>query len=161
MKTKRTPWLVGWRLSSWEYLVEIILASLSCWAVFILVGQDTVCTRLCSLRPELLGIVGGALAAAVGVWAILFDILRGEFGAWLREKEEASAYSAGLATPIFVFLLGLLVLLFDDCPEKLFASALAVFVLMYGLINFVTMIRNVSGLVRLWQTWQKKGAPRS
>jgi hypothetical protein len=147
--------LTGWRRSAWEYLVEVILASLLCWLLFRFVGQETLRIRLCALRSDLLLIFGVALAAAIAVWAIFVDILRGEFGAWLRKKGEARAYSTGLTAPVFVYLAGLLVLLFEECPKTLSALILTVFVLLYGLINFVTMIRNVNGLVGLWQTWQE------
>ena len=139
----------------WEYLVEVILASLSCWLVFILQDEEKLRVHLCGLRPDLMVIVGGALATAVAVWAILVGILTSDFGTWLRKKGEAAAYSRGLAVPIFAYLLGLLFLVFEGCPKTIPMLVLLVFVLLYGLINFITMIRNVNGLIRLWQTWQQ------
>lgn len=146
----------SWRLSIWEYAVEVILALLTCCFLLIFISGESLASHLCGLRSDLMGITGGALAAAIAVWAIFIDILRGEFGAWLRRKGEASAYSTALSFPVFVYLICLLVLLLADCPMRARVSELASFLLLYGLINFVTMVRNINGLVRLWQAWQNR-----
>jgi hypothetical protein len=81
------------------------------------------------------------------------------FGRWLRRKKEAYAYSVALAVPALIYFSALMVLVFTICSESRHWVVLNVFILIYGLINFVTMIRNINGLVRLWQVWEAR--PRS
>jgi len=162
LKKASKSWIVRWRRSVWEYLGELVLSVLSTWLVLRFFDAAAVQERLCVLRPDLLLAVGIGLAAAVAVWAIFAGILAGDFGVWLREKGEASAYSRALATPIFAYLLILVFLLFAGCPKAPLSTNFAVLLLLYALINFVTMIRNVNGLVLLWQDWQQaraKGRP--
>lgn len=112
--------------------------------------------RLCSLRADLIVIAGGALAISVAVWGIFLAMLNSDFGAWLRQRNQASAYSRALATPIFGDLLGILLLLFSACSESRTLVKLNVFVLTYDLINLVTMVRNMNGLVGLWQVKERE-----
>jgi ABC-type microcin C transport system permease subunit YejE len=155
LKRDRKFWLVGWRLTAWEYFGEIVLAALCTWLVFDIWGAAVISKRLCEMRTDLLLLIGAGLAAAVAIWAIFIGMLAGDFGAWLREKGQASAYSQALAAPIFSYLLGLMVVLFAACSKAHLAVIAVAFLLIYNLVNFVTMVRNVNGLVGLWQAWQQ------
>ena len=104
-------------------------------------------------------IVGIASGISTAVWVGFLALLSSEFGSWLRKKNEAVSYSRALATPILGYLLGLLFLLFVGCSQSALYLKLSVVVLTYDLINCVTMIRNVNGLVGLWQTWEQQRKP--
>ena len=145
----------GWRLSAWEYLGEIVLASLLTVLVFIVVAQNDLQARLCCIRGDLMLIVGIALGISATVWVGFFALLASEFGAWLRKRNATSPYAVGLASPIFADLLGFLVLLFAGCSASSLLLRSTVFVLIYDLINVVTMIRNVIGLIVLWETFEQ------
>ncbi|MGA8151805.1 MAG: hypothetical protein WB952_12705 [Terriglobales bacterium] len=146
-------------MSAWEYAGELILALLVSVLLFSFAPRAVLHEHLCSLRTDLMLILGIALGIGATVWVGFFALLGGEFGAWLRKKNEASHYSLALAAPIFSYLLGFLLLLFTACLESSWLTRMNVLVLTYDLINFITMIRNVNGVVRLWQTWEQQGRP--
>jgi hypothetical protein len=153
---RKRPRLKGWLLAVWEYAGEIVLACLVSGLLFAIVGHDVLHNRLCSFRSDLMLSVGAGLGISATIWVSFFAVLPTEFGAWLRKKDEAVPYSWALATPILSYLLGLLSLLFTACSESVVLLQLNVFVLSYDLINFVTLIRNVNGLIGLWQTWEQQ-----
>jgi hypothetical protein len=95
---------------------------------------------------------GVAIAISVAVWGIFLTVLTSEFGAWLRKRGEADHYARALAIPIFIDLLALLWLLFMIPANSVTTLVASIFLLVYGLINFITMIRNINGVVRLGQT---------
>ncbi|MGO9403262.1 MAG: hypothetical protein ACLPVW_07305 [Terriglobales bacterium] len=130
---------------------EAVLSALLTVLIFIVMGRDVLHARLCSLRSDLMIIVGITLGVSATVWVGFFALLASEFGDWLRKKKEASPYAVALASPIFADLLGFLILLFAACATSSFLLTLTVFVLTYDLVNFITMIRNVIGLIGLWQ----------
>ena len=144
-----------WRPSVWEYLGEAVLTCLLSVLVFLVVSQNILRVRLCSLRGDLMLIVGIALGLSATVWVGFFALLGSEFGAWLRKKSESSPYAVALASPILADLLGLLVLLFAGCSASFFLLCSTVFILIYDLMNVVTMIRNVIGLIVLWETFEE------
>ena len=111
---------------------------------------------MCGLRSDLLVGLGVLLAINAAVWAVLLAILSTDFGKWLRKRGEALAYTTALAAPIFISSFAFLVVMFEACSKTRFAPYLATFVLVYALINLVTMVRNVVGLVGLWQLMDQK-----
>ncbi|PYV69921.1 MAG: hypothetical protein DMG96_32685 [Acidobacteria bacterium] len=143
-------------LSIWEYAGELILAGLFCVLVLVWFDLRDLLRTLCKLRTDLLTGIGVALGISVAIWVGLLTILSSEFGTWLRKKGEASAYSRALATPVLAYVLTFLLLLFTGCGDSRYVLVLNMFATIYGLINLVTMIRNVQGVVGLWQTWQRK-----
>lgn len=145
----------GWRLSVWEYLGEAILAILASVLLFLIFGRVELHDRLCGLRSDLMTAVGIALGVSATVWVGFFAMLSSEFGKWLRVENQSFSYSRALAAPIFANLVGLLLLVFSACSDSLPSLVIGVVVLVYDLINFVTMVRNVNGLVGLWETWQQ------
>lgn len=148
--------LTGWLVPTWEYIGEAVLAGLVSALLFAIAGHDVLHERLCNLRSDLMLGVGVALGISATIWVGFFALLSSEFGAWLRQKNEAVSYSWALATPILAYLLGLLILMFTACSVSLSLLELNVFVLIYDLINCLTTIRNVNGLVGLWQTWEQQ-----
>ena len=145
-----------WLLSAWEYAGELVLAVLVSVLLFVAAQQGVLQSQLCRLRNDLMLIVGIALGISATVWVGFLALLSSEFGVWLRKKNEAFSYSRALAVPLFGDLVGILLLLLAACSESLWLVKMNVFILIYDLINFVTLIRNVNGLVRLWQTWEQQ-----
>lgn len=139
----------------WEYVGELILAGLCCALLLSYFSVRDLHHTLCKLRPDLLAGVGVALGLSAVIWAGTLTMQASEFGAWLRKRGEASAYSRALATPVLIYVFVFLLLLVSACSDYSYVVAFIVFALIYGLINLVTMIRNVQGLVSLWQTWER------
>jgi hypothetical protein len=146
-------------LATWEYAVELLLAALLSLLAFLLFGRETLHKNLCSLRGDLTVSFEVLLGTAVAVWVGFLAMLATSFGRWLRRKKEAYAYAVGLAAPAFIYFFALMVLVFTICSEGRAFVVLNVCILIYGLINFITMIRNINGLVGLWQVWEAR--PRS
>jgi len=135
----------------WEYAGEVLLGGLITFLLFRFLGEGRIREALCNLRPDLLVGVGVLLGISAGVWAGLLAILATDFGKWLRQMGEALAYTTALAAPIFISTLAFLTIMFEACSKNRYARYLSTFVLVYSLINLVTMIRNIIGLVGLWQ----------
>ncbi len=149
----------GRLLAVWEYSVELLLAALLSFLAFLLFGREALHKNLCSLRGDLIVGFEVLLATGVTVWIGFLAMLATGFGRWLRRKKEAYAYAVALAAPALIYFSALMVLVFTICSEGRYWVVLNVFILIYGLINFITMIRNINGLVRLWQVWEAR--PRS
>ncbi len=142
-------------LAIWEYLGEWVLVGLVTALLFFVFGTDIVRKGLCDRRSDLMLSLGIAVGVTAAIWGVFFAVLATEFGAWLRKRDQASSYSRGLATPIFASLAAFAVLLFTpSSPSKPLVVADTV-LLLYAAVNLVTLVRNVNGLVRLWQTWEQ------
>lgn len=151
---KQNPKFIDWGLAVWEYLGELILALLLAVLTFVLAGVPIVAQRTCALRGDLMLAVGGVLSLSATVWVGFFALLVSKFGSWLRSRGQASAYAKALATPILADLIGFILLLLLTCPPSTVMIRLVLFVLFYDLINVVTMIRNVIGLISLWEIFR-------
>lgn len=142
-------------LSIWEYLGEIVLAVLCCALVLSLFTLEEVHAVLCKLRGDLLVGVITAWALSAAIWIGMIAILASDFGKWLRRRGEAAAYSRALATPVIVYALVVALLIGGACSENRFMIEAKLLALAYSAINLVTIVRNVHGLVVLWQTWEQ------
>lgn len=152
-----TPHSKHWRgipLSVWEYLGELILATLSCVLFRLHYSTADLLELLCRLRSDLLVGVAAAMALSCGVWIGLLAIFASDFGAWLRKRGEASVYSRALATPVVLYMAVFAITMFAPCRNSPYSAFLNLFGLVYGAINFITIVRNVQGLIDLWQTWE-------
>ncbi len=103
-----------------------------------------------------------AIGVSTAVWLGFLAMLAVPFGKELRRRRAAAIYSSALAFPIFVFLILVIVLMFlPDAKEKrqwqawdLLMPQIACLLTLYAVINSITIVRNVLGLVRLWEDWE-------
>jgi hypothetical protein len=135
----------------WEYAVEVIASALVFVLILVIFGFDAPAHWVYAHRSDLsiamsvvAGIGGAILAAFVG-------ILGTDFGAKLRISGEAKAYTAAFGFPILGFLIALVSLLFISQDQDGWALRIASLLLIYSLINCYTMIKNILGLVGVWQ----------
>ena len=135
----------------WAYAVEIIAAGLLCEILRRIVGVDRVHGWQIEKRSDLLVSIGIAVAVNAAIFAAYFALLSTDFGKRLRAHKAAAEYATAFAYPMFLFFVTAIVLEWLGVTAGPVLSCAITFLLCYSCVNCVTMIRNVIGLVRLWQ----------
>lgn len=136
-------------LSVWEYAGEVIAAGLVYVLLRIWFGSASISKFYADKQSAGAILVGIILASCIAVWVAFGALLSSEFGKWLRTTGNATVYSRAFAFPILVSLatLALLLTLSADTTAAHFVTIMVI----YNLLNFITMIFNLHGLYRLWQ----------
>ena len=135
----------------WAYAVEIIASGLFCLILWLTIGADRLREWQIENRSDLLVSIGIAVAVSAAIFAAYFALLSTNFGRRLRMHKAAAEYAAAFAYPMFLFFLAAIVVEWLGKKPGLVLSRFTTLVLCYSCLNCVTMIRNVIGLVRLWQ----------
>ncbi|HEY4932579.1 MAG TPA: hypothetical protein VII23_13505 [Terriglobales bacterium] len=138
-------------LGLWEYAGELIAAILIYVALRVRYGPESISQFFTNKRSDEAILIGIVFAACIAVGAVFWQLLSSDFGAWLRIKGEAAAYSRAFAFPIILSFITLVVLLIFGAKAE--GSHFATILVIYNLLNFLTMIFNLHGFVRLWQDW--------
>lgn len=135
----------------WTYAVEVVAASLICVLLWLTAGADRMRQWQIEKKSDLLVSIGIAVGVSAAIFAAYFGLLSTNFGRRLRKHNAAAEYATAFAYPMLLLVLAAVVLecLGTDAGPTL--SRAATFLLIYSCVNCVTMIRNVIGLVRLWQ----------
>jgi len=142
-------------LSIWEYLVEGLVALAVYYLLRRLLGPAIVGRWILAKRVEWSAAAWAAAAIATVLWGVYLAFLTTEFGAKLREFRVASVYSFALSFPILVFAMTGLSSLFIEGSNSGFLLQAICLLLLYALINFVTLVRNLHGLVTVWQDFDR------
>lgn len=135
----------------WTYAVEVVASGLVCLLLLIRIGGAAITKWQITKRSDLLILAGIAMGASAAVFAAYFGILPTEFGKRLRLHKAAAEYSAAFAFPMLLLAGTMVALAFLDDESGIAYSIFVMFLLCYSILNFMTMVRNVVGLVRLWQ----------
>jgi hypothetical protein len=155
MTSGRERFLIGW-----AYIVELVAAYLLYLLVSLVFGALESESFICRTSSVWATACGIAVGVAATVWVAFFSVLGTPFGSELRSRGAASVYSTALAAPIFVFFVAtvLFMLLPTSCTggtgDKIGYHRLAqisIFLGVYSVINFVTLVRNVIQLIKLWE----------
>jgi hypothetical protein len=142
----------------WEYAVEILLAGLISALAIKLLELSAIRSALHEYREELSLSLLAVFGASAAIWAAFLAVLGTDFGKKLRMHGQATAYSVGLAFPMFTSIVASLVVPLHTTQSTGFRTAIALYMLTYASITFLNLVRNVIGLIRLWQEWERLGA---
>jgi hypothetical protein len=143
----------GRLLTLWEYGGEIIAALLIYALLRIWFGAVQISEFSRRKHSDEVILISIVLAACVAVFVAFLQILSTELGAEMRKRGEAAAYSRAFAFPILVSLITLALLLMMGASD--WAAHCTTLLIIYNLLNFVTMIFNSQGVIRLWQDWER------
>ncbi len=142
----------------WTYLSELILSSLVCVLLWITSGPSVIGAMIFEKRVELIALTGGAATLAGVVFAAYIALLQTDFGKRIRLQGASLEYAHAIAFPFLLLFLTTVVLSLWGNRTSISQSRAMTFVLVYCGVNFVTMIRNVLGLVKLWECLERAGA---
>lgn len=143
----------GRLLAVWEYAGEGIAALLIYALLRMWFGAAHISEFARSRHSDEVILISIVLAACVAVFVAFWQILNTELGAEMRKRGEAAAYSRAFAFPILVSLITLVLLLVLGPSD--WAAHCTTFLVIYNLLNFITMIFNSQGVIRLWQDWDR------
>jgi hypothetical protein len=135
----------------WEYAGEILASALIYLALVLSLGANKVSGWVFAKHGELSVAVGIAVAIGIAIFAAFIAVLCTDFGKQLRLKGEAQPYIVGFGTPILIFLLTLLSLIFITQQTDGWCVRIVSMLLIYSCLNCYTAITNMIGLVSLWQ----------
>lgn len=136
---------------AWEYLGEVGASCLLLIALNRLIGIREMTAWLYRQQSPLANLLIVAAAATAITFGAFFAVLTTDFGLALRRVGEAKQYATAIGYPLILFALTLSLLSLRNSGWGWFYSQLVLFFLIYSALNLVTMIKNVIGLVELWQ----------
>ncbi len=143
-------------LNVWEYAGEIILAILVYFLLRLIYGPTEFAQFYADRHSDEAVTVGVVLAVCVAICGGFWGLLTTEFGKWLRTTNNATAYSRAFVFPVLLSLINLTLLVIVGADKA--AADFATILLLYNLINVLTMLFNLHGLVKLWQDWENSRA---
>uniref|UniRef100_A0A7V4XT60 Uncharacterized protein n=1 Tax=Acidobacterium capsulatum TaxID=33075 RepID=A0A7V4XT60_9BACT len=135
----------------WGYAVELIAAVLIQIVFTMLLGRSFIFHWIVRDKADVLDLVGLAFALNIAVFAAFLAILATEFGKSLRREKAATEYATAFAFPMFPTVTAAIAVLITAQERSAFASEIAVFALIYAALNCITIVKNVLGVVHLWQ----------
>lgn len=135
----------------WSYAAELIAAALICVFIWILLGGEQIAVWQIDKKVELLAFMGVTASISGAIFAAYFAVLSTELGQMLRTKGIAVEYVSAFAFPLLLFLATAAMLTFISKDSGKAFSWIITYLLCYSCINCVTTIKNVLGIVRLWQ----------
>ena len=138
------------RLTYWGYLAELLPACILALALYLICGNEAVVNWLLEWKADLLKGLELAFTLSGVIFGAFIAVLCTDFGKQLRIAGAANDYTLGLAWPILANGTAMFTLM-GTTPGKSWVSKLTLFFLIYAVLNCVNMVRNVVGLVRIWQ----------
>jgi hypothetical protein len=148
------------RLSAiWEILGEILASVLLYVALRLWIGEKEIGNFIIAVKADLIVIGAAGMGLAATVWVGFWNMLSSEFGRELRIRGQAAAYSRAFSIALLAYFL-----LLAEQPllslKRNSVLQLTTVLSIYCLLNFITLIRNVHALVRLWQDWDRSNFAR-
>lgn len=140
-------------LICWAYAGELLLSLLLLVALNLVIGSENVRNWIVKQSAPLGNLLLVGTAATGLTFGGFVAVLTTDFGKELRRAGRATIYVVALAWPLLLFVLTMALLTLAT-PASGLASIytyLVPFLLIYSALNFVTMVKNVVGLVGLWQ----------
>lgn len=141
----------------WAYAVEPVGAALICTIIWLTIGAEEVRVWQLEKKADILAAIAIAAGVSAAIFAAYFALLSTDFGRKIRMQGAAAEYASAFAFPMILFLISAGALEFLRPNPNLTFSRFVTFLLCYCFVNCVTMIRNVIGLVRLWQDVDRGG----
>lgn len=137
-------------LVAWAYLVEIVLSSVLL-ALFLLVfGKDSVVHAVQEVAPDVSAYIGGAMfAASLALFWNFYSKSDTAFMQWLHAQGAYPVYLRAFQVAIAIYA-GMLIAGIATKHMKSEAVALvAGWSILLGIVNIYTLVKNVSGMMRL------------
>lgn len=145
-----------WLSITWAYVVEFIL----CVLVFVgiaLVWDRTAVTRFIhDTAASWVELTVTLFAASLAVWLTFVNIRATEFGDYLDQRESVGVYSTALIASMIVHFTSTVLMILNVGIQNAVVAGAGLFFLIYGVVNLLTLVRNSTGLIRLYSTFRRE-----
>lgn len=141
----------------WGYIVEFVLAGLVQIAAILIWDADKVTNFVSETAGAWAAFAGVLLAAALAIWIVLFQVATTPFGEWLMWRKAMHVYSRAFAYDVIIYATGtvLLIICMSIKSSQMLAHA-ALFVLLLGTVNLVTMVKTTKELLDLQAEFRRQ-----
>lgn len=136
-------------LARWGYLVEIIVAILFYWLLWILNIEGPARALLTESRGELLSVTLALLALSVAMFVSVRHSLQSDFGEWLHWRGALVTYLVSFGWAIGTFLVAALVLILLLKRTEVWAGRVGLIVLLYSAVGVYSVLKNTYDFTRL------------
>jgi len=99
-------------------------------------------------------LTGVLFAASLTVWIVFVNMAATEFGDYLRLQNDYRAYYVAFVFPMFVLFGATCLLIISVAQVPVAVSNVAMGLLIYAVINVVTLVKNATGIVDLQATFK-------
>jgi hypothetical protein len=140
----------------WGYLIELVLAGLFYVMIWWLWGFAAIQTFLDKTATEWATLTGALFTASLAIWLTFVNIRATDFGDYLDSKRAVAVYSAAFITAMVVYLAGTICLIAVKGSSNIAVGRIGLGLMLYGGINLVTLVRNATGLVRLYGIFRRE-----
>lgn len=137
-----------------EFIASGIFVSLVGW----LLPAATVVNSLHDVSGRLAVLTGGLMAASFGLLGIYFSQTSSEFGKYLSWRGVSIAYLAAFGIAPIYHIITTLALVFMSESKLPWLAFFCVFMLGMSLLNVLSLIGNVSSVIKLRDTFNKEVA---
>lgn len=138
------------KLLWWAYIVELIAAGLTLFALCLWLGSTSVTTFIRDVAIDTATLFGAVmLAASLGFLWTFYSKSDTEFYRWLDSQGALSIYLSATVYSVLVSLLSTLSLVALKHVTNNGFALLASYLLILAIINLVTLVNNVVGLMKL------------
>ena len=135
----------------WGFGVELALGALIFLCVLFFTEEAARAKFLRDTATDWLAVSGQVLfPAAVAIWITYVNIESSSFGDYLRYQKASQPFHLAFIYPAVVFFTTTLALIFAKGTAVTNLPAIAVFLLGYSSVVFVSMILNVTAVMRLY-----------
>ncbi len=136
-------------------LIEHVLALIILFGLFYFHDANELTYFISKISDKLVYLISIMLTTSVGFFWTYFTQSTTEFGKYLHYRKVDNAYIIAFVIIIMTnFILLILSIVVNVFNKNSLLLIVFFYLLIYGLINFVTLISNVSGLIRLRNKFQ-------
>ena len=135
----------------WGAIIELIFGAVLFVALCLFVDEPARAAFLRETVSDLLAVTGQVLfPAAVAIWITYVNIESTNFGDYLRFQRAARVFHLGFIYPGFIFFATTVSLIVVKGTKFLVMTDLVMFLLVYCIAVFFTMVLNVATVMRLY-----------
>ena len=140
----------------WAYAKEPLLVGLVMGILLAIAGSPPIEDFVEKTGSQWANFTGLLFAASVAVWISYVNITASAFGEYLRTKGALLVYSNAFASALVIFFVSTAILIISTAFKSSIIADAAMFMLIYSTVNLMTMVRNGSGLVRMYALYKAK-----
>jgi hypothetical protein len=139
----------------WGYASELLLTGLICWLIGHKFGTSAIQAFIFDTAQQWSSLADYLFAAGAAIWIAVFaSIMLTSFGRYLRDQGATGVYLSATAVPMGVFLVADIVVKLTVVYKLGWLSYAAFVFLLYSLINFLTLVKNIVELVSFYLAYQ-------
>jgi hypothetical protein len=139
----------------WAYAGEILLTALIYWLLSHHFGSDALRRFVIDTAPQWGSLTEYLFGVSAAIWIAVFaSIMLTAFGRYLREQRASGVYLGATAVSMFACLAAAVSVKLTAVYKSAWLAYATLTCLLYGLINFVTLVKNVVELVSFYLSFR-------